>query len=352
MPGGGYAAFNGTSMASPHVAGAWAALKRAIPGASVDTILASLQESGVPITDFRGRCREAPHPIARGTCCASAGKAVPRVDHADRGWPGTRLTVTVAGMNFGSGTSVSFGAGITVEQTTVVSATELAATILIATNATLGTRDVTVVDPNGQSATLADAFLVTPAPPILTLRYEGKLRDRVGEGNGLTSPDGKLDATFKVTVEPGSGPRTITQLELWTLNGSGRWDTIPTTQQWMLGATTGSLDGTLHNTSNGSVNFATNDGQTHYLFAPDLSPSLFTAGVQVRLLARLADGSSTTVDTTIVAPPNISSINPQGATPAKPSTSPSAAATSKPAPPAALAPAPTSPKPASTPPPA
>ena len=57
----------------------------------------------------------------------------------------------------------------------------------------------------------------------------------------------------------------------------------------MLGATTGSLDGTLHNKSNGSVNFATNDGQTHYLFAPDLLTSLFTAGVQVRLSVRFAD---------------------------------------------------------------
>ena len=56
----------------------------------------------------------------------------------------------------------------------------------------------------------------------------------------------------------------------------------------MLGATTGSLDGTLHNTSNGSVNFATNDNQTHYLFAPDLSPSLFTAGVPVRPARRPA----------------------------------------------------------------
>ena len=73
----------------------------------------------------------------------------------------------------------------------------------------------------------------------------------------------------------------------------------------MLGATTGSLDGTLHNTSNGSVNFATNDNQTHYLFAPDLSPSLFTAGLEIPpLRPQLADSSLTTVDTTIVAPPN------------------------------------------------
>ena len=95
---------------------------------------------------------------------------------------------------------------------------------------------MTVVNASGESATLPGAFLVTPPPPSLSLRFEGKLRDRVGKGNGLTAADGQLDATFKVTVEPGSGPRTVTQLELWTLNGSGRWDTIPTTSQWMVGA--------------------------------------------------------------------------------------------------------------------
>ena len=53
VPGGGYASFQGTSMAAPHVAGAWAALKQAAPSASVDTVLAALQQSGKPITDFR-----------------------------------------------------------------------------------------------------------------------------------------------------------------------------------------------------------------------------------------------------------------------------------------------------------
>ena len=153
-----------------------------------------------------------------------------------QGGLGQQLTVTVTGLNFGSGTSVSFGAGVTVEQTSTVSATELTATVAIAADATLGARDVTVVNASGESTTLSGAFLVTPAPPSLSLGYEGKLRDRVGKGNGLTAPDGALDATFKVTVEAGSGARTVTQLELWTLNGSGRWDTIPTTTQWMVGA--------------------------------------------------------------------------------------------------------------------
>ncbi|MFH1109898.1 MAG: S8 family serine peptidase, partial [Planctomycetota bacterium] len=45
--------WSGTSMAAPHVAGAWAILKQADPGADVATILSALQTTGDPVT---GRC--------------------------------------------------------------------------------------------------------------------------------------------------------------------------------------------------------------------------------------------------------------------------------------------------------
>lgn len=50
---GDYAFFFGTSMATPHVTGAWAVLKQANPTASVDTILGALQSTGKLITDIR-----------------------------------------------------------------------------------------------------------------------------------------------------------------------------------------------------------------------------------------------------------------------------------------------------------
>lgn len=53
VPGGGFQSFNGTSMATPHVAGAFALLRSAQPAATVDSILNALKSTGVSITDTR-----------------------------------------------------------------------------------------------------------------------------------------------------------------------------------------------------------------------------------------------------------------------------------------------------------
>ncbi len=53
VPGGGYGAKNGTSMAAPHVAGAWAVLKKAQPDISVTDALAHLRNTGRSVNDTR-----------------------------------------------------------------------------------------------------------------------------------------------------------------------------------------------------------------------------------------------------------------------------------------------------------
>jgi subtilisin family serine protease len=53
LPGGGTGIKQGTSMATPHVAGAWAVMKQRTPGASVADVLADLQATATPVDDQR-----------------------------------------------------------------------------------------------------------------------------------------------------------------------------------------------------------------------------------------------------------------------------------------------------------
>ena len=51
VPGSGYSSWNGTSMAAPHITGAWALMKQSNPSATVSEILNSLTSTGLAITD-------------------------------------------------------------------------------------------------------------------------------------------------------------------------------------------------------------------------------------------------------------------------------------------------------------
>lgn len=64
MPDAKYAYLQGTSMASPQVAGAFAVLRQAKPSASVDQLLTALKASGRPVTDSNGIARPAIDVVA------------------------------------------------------------------------------------------------------------------------------------------------------------------------------------------------------------------------------------------------------------------------------------------------
>ena len=53
IPNGGFAPWDGTSMATPQVTGAIAALSSKYPGINISTLLSGLSSSGVPVTDDR-----------------------------------------------------------------------------------------------------------------------------------------------------------------------------------------------------------------------------------------------------------------------------------------------------------
>src|SRR5437879_11163433 len=145
----------------------------------------------------------------------------------------------------------------------------------------MGARDVTVSSPDGQTVVLTGGFTVTPPPPTLGLAFLGKLRDKVGQGNGAFSADGALDGSFRVTVGAGSGARTVTRLELRRAGGGGVWDTDPATANWALGAGA-SLDGALLNAGTGTVSFGVGDGGEFFVFASDFRSEERRVGKECR----------------------------------------------------------------------
>ena len=88
VPGGGYESWDGTSMAAPHVAGAWAVIKQKYPDASVAEVLGALQATGKPVTDTRSA--KSRRPITK-----------PRIDVAAALNGLQRLSIATAGTGGG-----------------------------------------------------------------------------------------------------------------------------------------------------------------------------------------------------------------------------------------------------------
>jgi hypothetical protein len=76
---------------------------------------------------------------------------------------GQTLNVTINGLNFQPGATVSFGNGIVVNSVAFIDSTQLQVNITIDPGARIETsgRTVTVINPDGGSGSLPDAFLVT-----------------------------------------------------------------------------------------------------------------------------------------------------------------------------------------------
>jgi hypothetical protein len=131
------------------------------------------------------------------------------------GAQGQNLTgVILTGSNFQSGATCSFGAGITVSSCTVNSAAQLTANIAISATATLGSRNVTVTNPDSQSSTLSNAFLVTALPAISLIQKATFSRQPTSGGT----------VTLILPQATGAGHTLIVGVSFWPLDISSVTD--------------------------------------------------------------------------------------------------------------------------------
>ncbi len=84
--GGGFVLSSGTSISTPHVAGAWAAILEAVPGSNVAEVLFALQSTGQPIVDDRNQLTTPRIDVAAAVMALDAGVDVDDPASAPAAW--------------------------------------------------------------------------------------------------------------------------------------------------------------------------------------------------------------------------------------------------------------------------
>ncbi|MDQ1405010.1 MAG: hypothetical protein QOG55_639, partial [Acidobacteriaceae bacterium] len=135
----------------------------------------------------------------------------------------TNLKVTLAGTNFVTGATCSLGAGISVNSCTVNSGTQITANINVLANATLGTNDVTITNPDGQIAKLAGGFSVTggviaTAPTLTSVSPNAEFRGTTNAAVILTGTNFQPSPTCDFDVDFGGTINTCTYISATQIN--------------------------------------------------------------------------------------------------------------------------------------
>ena len=123
----------------------------------------------------------------------------------------TNLSVVLTGTNFLTSPTCSFGPGTTINTCTYNSATKITASINVLASATLGARDVTVTNTDGQSSTLTNGFTVqqgsgnppptiTSANPNAAVQGQSSVVVTLTGTNFLTGPTCDFDSDEGLTV--------------------------------------------------------------------------------------------------------------------------------------------------------
>jgi BNR repeat-like domain len=110
------------------------------------------------------------------------------------------VDVELTGSGFQSGATLALsGTGVTVTDVAFVSPTSMKAKMNVSLTATPGARDLTVTNPDGQSATLSGAFTVMSASALMLIEIT-RTDVNMGAGNGgliATSASDSSNSTYK-----------------------------------------------------------------------------------------------------------------------------------------------------------
>lgn len=176
VPGGTFTPLSGTSMAAPHVAGAWAIAHQAMPGANVGVLLNAFRATGRPVTDDRiifGGGSIVPR-ISIFEALASLVPVTHQLPTLTSTVPahlraGTgAATLTLVGSGFDAFSVASWNGAP--KPTTVVSTTQLTAAISAADLLAAGpTAQVTVTAPSPGGGTSAPLAVAIDPPPSLSV---------------------------------------------------------------------------------------------------------------------------------------------------------------------------------------
>jgi subtilisin family serine protease len=171
LTGATYGVVSGTSMATPHVAGAWALVKQAATDMNVAAVLASLRQTGKPIIDIRSGS-PITVPRARVFQALATVASIPNpspvvtalTPPSGRGGP---LSLTIIGSGFNAFSVVRWNGHD--RPTTVINTKKIQAVISSADLAAAGTADVTVFNPTPAGGTSVAMLFTIEPPPRLTI---------------------------------------------------------------------------------------------------------------------------------------------------------------------------------------